>query len=497
MAALGSATGIVVGAGVGAGAAVALNPVFEVPKQVAWKGLPNRIHDVTVLARLVAQGGLSHTEAIADALRDGYAQDKLDGLIYLSQTRPPVAQALTLWRRFALPDELWTDTLVHAGIDPRYFPYLNQLKVGELVGLGDVAMAVVRSILPSPPWMPVAPPAQGDKVKTFPRLDIDPVALAAKLGYDEEQLELMVGRSGLSMAPVMAANALFRDIIGPDDFLLAIAEGDLRTEWGWVVRETARQILTAGQYAELELRGYYDRATRLQNTAKHGMSTADSDLLYDVLGRAVAVKQVTTGLARGGKYPGSYANVPSPYRQAIQRSNIREEYAELAYANRYTYPSFFAVRAMLQGGVFTHAEAVQLLEEMGWKPELADKVATFYAPSGGPVADPYIGKAQTQLWTTTHRSYIGEMITDADADSALTAAGVTAAARPEVVKLWQAERDLIRKQLSPTQLRKAYQDAVQNPATGAPWTFAEAYDRLISLGYNHDDATTFLEEKGR
>lgn len=60
--------------------------------------------------------------------------------------------------------------------------------------------------------------------------------------------------------------------------------------------------------------------------------------------------------------------------------------------------------------------------------------------------------------------------------------------------MWDVERELVRKQLTPAQLKKAYKGADTNPATGAPWTLDEAIARLVGMGYSHNDAVTFLEE---
>src|SRR5207248_4214002 len=177
--------------------------------------------------------------------------------------------------------------------------------------------------------------------------------------------------SGLSLARVMAANARFRGLIGDNDCLLAIAEGDLRTEWAETVREVSRQILTAGEYAELGLRGFYNRAERLRKTAQHGMSQADSDDLYDVMGRAPGVLRIATGLARGAKFPSDYSNIPEPYKSSIQRSNIRPEFAEIEYHDRFGYPSGFQIRSEANKGDLTEAETEQLLLEVGWSPKWA------------------------------------------------------------------------------------------------------------------------------
>jgi hypothetical protein len=252
--------------------------------------------------------------------------------------------------------------------------------------------------------------------------------------------------------------------------------------------------LTAGEYAELELRGFIDTATRRNLTAQHGMSDADSDRLEQVLGRAPAVHGITTGLARGATYPSDYSVVPEPYKSAIQRSNIRPEFADIVYHDRYSYPSGFQIRAETQNGTLSQAESEQILLELGWKPQWA----TFFSQawSGGTATggDKHTAKAQTQLWATTHKSYVAQEITDAVATGALAAAGVPAATVPAILALWKEERSLIRKQLSPAQIKKAFTGGAINPVTGQAWTQAEATQALLDRGYDHNDATVLLTE---
>ena len=72
-----------------------------------------------MLARLVAEGALAAPEAYAEAKRDGFDQDKVQGLIYLAQTTPAPSEALRMWRRFDGFDDLWTHALRKAGLDDR------------------------------------------------------------------------------------------------------------------------------------------------------------------------------------------------------------------------------------------------------------------------------------------------------------------------------------------------------------------------------------------
>lgn len=494
MAGIGSAPGIILGVGVGAAAGAALEPAIEVPRQTAWQSAPNRVLDAALLASLTAQGAIDLSAAQAEAARTGYNADRLNALVYLAQTVPGFAEALALWRHGFIDDALFTHTLVKAGIDERYVAPILKLKTASIIGLGDVATAIVRGAVPAPAWVPVAPPTTTDNVPRFPVTNVDPVSLAAELGFNEDMLRIMTARSGLSLAPILATQALFRGVLTPNDWLLAIAEGDLRTEWADTLREAARAILSPHEYVEGELRGWITTAERSAGTAKHGMTQADSDLLYEISGRPVNVHEIVIGLARGGTYPSTYADVPDPYRKAIQESNIRPEWASIHYHARYSYPSAFVLRTLAQSGELGDAAAIeQRLIEIGWPPDLAASVAKAWATKAT-ATNPEVKKALTKAYTEAQSSYIAEEATASDVQPIFDLLGVDATASAEILKAWDAIRALTRKQLSPAQIKKAVHEAVVNPATGVPWTQADGLAALLARGYDHADATTLLAE---
>ena len=56
-------------------------------------------------------------------------------------------------------------------------------------------------------------------------------------------------------------------------------------------------------------------------------------------------------------------------------------------------------------GVLSADEGYNIFLRIGWPTDLARKVADHYGTTTtAAAADPHIGKAQVQLWTTTHRS---------------------------------------------------------------------------------------------
>ena len=134
-----------------------------------------------------------------------------------------------------------------------------------------------------------------------------------------------------------------------------------------------------------------------------------------------------------------------------------------------------------------------ILLEIGWPPFLAAKVAPSWAPTGS-ATNAHVSKADTQLWSTTHASYKAEESTAADVAPALTLLGLDAATQTEVLARWDAERALIRKQLSPAQIHKAVRTGVLNPATGVAWTLQDGITALLARGYDQADAEVLLAE---
>ena len=377
--------GGVVGVAVGTAAADAIKPALEPERQDAWKNAPNRILGLRELSELVATA-LESVEGVLDhAKRNGYDEPALRAAIQLALKAPgpPEAEGLYL-RRLADPAGSITLEQLHhayakAGIEYQYWDALTAAAATTLLTPAELALGIVRGTVKDPGLLVETLDTSDSNVKKYTPAGLDTLNEAAASGFSPERLRALVGSIGLPMSTHEAASAFFRHIITRGAYNQSILEGDVRPEWADAILEQAREILTAHDYAELELRGFLNRDQRLAGTAQHGMSDADSDALYDVLGRALGVHAVQTALERGGQFPGSYANVPEPFKSAIQRSNIRPEWAELAYANRFTLPSAFVIRALLKDGAINADQGRTLLLQIGWPDEWATLVADHYA----------------------------------------------------------------------------------------------------------------------
>jgi hypothetical protein len=462
-----------------------LSPVAEAVSQKAWSVAPIRLPAAQYLALGVAQGQVDPVEAAEWAKRQGFGEQQWLAMVNIANVGPPLGLAYQAWRRGELTDDQMVVALHRTGLEVEWNAALLSLK-GDRLEPAEIAKAIHRAIMKSDSLLVAVPPSTPGMVPIVPQSTLDPIAEAAAAGIDAERLRILVGNAGLPPGIVQMLELLNRGKITEDDFLRGVGESNLRNEWGPPMLNLRRRLLTPHEYEEAALRGVLTSEEADAGAALVGMEQADARLLFEIMGRPLNVHAITTGLARGAELGGSYDDVPEPYRDAIRRSNIRPEYAKLAYANRYTYPSAFVIRSLAQSGELDAATVKQTLLDIGWIPELVDKVVPAWTATSGGKGDSHVTKAQTQLWGTIHKAYVDDEANEAQARSALDALGVPADSQTAVLALWDHERTIVRRGLTPTQIKKA----IGQPGKDAAW----ANERLLELGYDAADVATFLAE---
>lgn len=489
----GSAPSLIIGAGVGAAAAAALDPAIEVPRQEAWKANPARVLDVGTVARLIAQGGIPLDATAYDyAHRQGFGSDKLDALVYMTQTVPGSAELLFLWRLGYIDETEWRRGLTKGGMRQDWIDRLAKT-FGVPITAEEAAVAIHRSAIPNQGQLPDLPPVGPGKVLRYPEVPIDGYESAKAYGVGKDQMDALTRVLGLPPGMDLVARMVFRQILDRDDFDLAAAQSNRRREWAAFEFEGYRQIPTAEQFVEHHLRGWSTEQEMYAGTALHGMSKADTDVEFELHRRPLTVRQVLIGQRRGGKFQPRAGELTDPYEASVHQGSLGPEWYDLAIAGKESYPSYFVIRPLVQSGAITLERASELFLGMGWPEDVAKAAPAAFLGAKTSAADPHVVKAQTQLWTATHRSYVADRSDDATATTALEAAGVAADAVPEVLRIWQAERALVRAGLSASNVRKAYQKVDTNPVTGAAWTLDEALAALHDLGWSPTEAQQYLD----
>lgn len=476
---------ILLGFGVGTALAEALHPEAVELGQASWRLNRIKALDPAEAARAEAQGYTGTLDGDGEAAAAGISPDRYQALRFLAQTAPGAPELIELWRRGEIDREQATAGLRKAGLQDEYVAPVLALFTDRL-DPAVVALAIVRGLIADPGILPVSPPTGEGRVPAFPRFSIDAAKEAEAHGIDLERLSVMVGNMGRPASPDQAARAMWRGELDKIDYQRAISEGDVRNEWADAILASLVEIPTATDYVQARLRAWIDTEQMHAGAAKHGMAATDADLLLKIHGRPLSWHQVFIGLRRGGVYDGPTTDIDPAFLKALEESDIRPEWYNLAWAQRYSYPSAFVLRTLTQSGDITGDEVHAILLDEGWEPTLAAKVAARWAGGTAAKADAHITKAETQLWAALHKSYVNGETTDQAAQTDLAALGVAPDATPAVLHLWQLERNVVRRSLTPAQIRKA----IGQPGLDQAWALA----RLGELGYTRQDAETFLAE---
>jgi hypothetical protein len=443
---VGAVTGGVAGIAVGQAASVALDPVFEPVKQDAWKKKATKILEAPQLAQLVAEALNSVSDVIDDVNRNGYDSDEFQSLVQLALKAPgpPDAERLYLRQKADPAGSITKAMLEHAygkaGIEYQFWAALTAAAETALLTPAQLALGVVRGTVPDAGLMVVTLDTADSNVPKYTPAALNTLNEAAAAGFNEERMRALVGSIGLPMSTHEAASAYFRQIITLGGFNQSILEGDVRPEWAPFILEQARQILTAHDWVEGRLRGWVpDDQAMYAGTALHGMSQADTDLLFKITGRPLNIHQIVTAQARGGTYKGPIDAIPEEYLAAVRESNIRPEFYNLDYANRYTYPSGFQIKAETKDHTLTEQASYDLLLKVGWEPDLAALFSkAWYAPTT--TTAPHVKSAQTQAITKVKQAYVGGSYGNPEAIAALTALDVASTDQPTIIKYWDEIR---------------------------------------------------------
>lgn len=422
------------GAAFAAGLAVAplLSPILKALENETRKAYPDWPLDPATVAQGVAEAKITDALGKSEASLSGVSNSRFESLVALLQKAPGIAGGLELIRRGQLDPSTFIDILQKNGLEAEWVTAYQKISATGLqpwenaVTPADLALGLIRGNLNpqdvnGQPMFPTGLSSEGSNVPVDQPLNLDVLKEAAASGVTPERMALLARNVGLPPGVIEGLNMLNRGIINEAAFGLLIEQSDARLSWGPFLLQLRRMLLTAHEYAELYIRGYITLADAHAGGALHGVETADMDLLIDMIGRPLAVHQVTTGLARGGTFGGEYEGVPEPYLTALRQSNIRPEWGNIAYANRYSLPSPFVLKALATAGDIDQATTLQLLLDSGWPPDLAEKVAKAWVP-----AAPAGTKPKKLTNATIRQAFRKGEITQDDALSRLEANGLSA-----------------------------------------------------------------------
>lgn len=486
----GGAASTAAGFGVGSALGPALNPITQAVANEVWEAHPDKPLSPEDAAEAVVRGLLTADAGNTEAHQTGIDDRRFAVLHGLAGEPPGPQQLLELLNRGVLTDAEVTTGLRQSRMRPEWYGAFKALR-NVLVPVSDLVRFAVREVFDP------GQRAALDLDAEFPSAMLDE---SRALGLSDESARNYWAAHWQLPSAEQGFEMFHRgELSGAqlDGLLKAL---DYAPTWRSKLRTLSQRIPPITDMIRFAVREVYDPAQRAAlgldanypaaftaEAALHGMSEErarqywaahwrlpSAEQAFKMLHRGVIDEPQLLGLLRALDYP------------ALWRSRLND----IAYL----VPGRIDLRRMFAAGIIDRAELVRGYGRLGYAPPDAQRMADLAAAvSPGRTGTP-VTRAQNQLWTTTHRSYIEAEADDATARQRLALVGLTAAEQTAVLDLWRSERSLIRRQLTPAQIRKAWSRLLINPATGVAWTRQDAVDALVELGYSVADSNTFLDE---
>lgn len=396
-----------------------LRPAVQDLQNAAWEAHSSRPVGVNDAAEIVAEDVEQTAWGRSEANQTGFSNDRFDALVGAVLNAPGMGELLQARRRGLVTDAEFRHGLRKAR--------LEKLWDAALVGLLDVLLT---------------PADLANAVVQGHRSFADALADAEKQGLTEPNFQTLVDNTGLPPGPETLLAWQRRGILTGDEVAQGIREGHTKVKYIPKYEAALHPVLSHVTYAGLRLRGWLTKAEADAGGALTGYTPDQMELEFLDRGRPATAHQIHIGYARGATVPGAPDEVAA-IRKAVAESDIRPEYEDVIVAGRYTLPSWFALRSLVTTGAITPARGEQILVQSGWQPDLAKEVVASLAASGAAKpTDPYLAKADSQLWTALHKAYVKTGVVRATVEPVLTRLVPVVADRNEIFTDWDAERTI-------------------------------------------------------
>lgn len=450
-----------VGYALGTAAGPSLEPFVQDLANEAWAlntVLPLKSEDA---AQLVAEGKRERSWGAAEAELTGISGDRFDALVDMIDTAPGLAQLWAALRRGLISRAEFERGARDVAIHPDWIP--------ALVALADVILS----------------PAEAANAWQQGFMDTaEAQAEAERSGVNPARSAIQRELAGLPPGPMDGLAMLRRNIIDEPTYRQLVREGHTKTKYTDALLALKQQVLSARDAAELWLRGWIPESQAKAIGALTGYDADAMDMLYLNRGRPATTRQVWLGLRHGAKRGAPAPGIDPDYLTAIRNSNVRDEYANLLWAQRFTYPSLFQLDRLVKAGALTVARGLEILHFQGYDQQDIDAFRDYWQAPAATASLKWADRARGRLFTVAHNEYQDESIDEAKARDMLALVGAGAPEQDAILKLWDAELSINRLELSPAQIRKVWKKGL--------YTDAEAIAELVERHLTPEDADKFL-----
>lgn len=412
--------GVAVGTGVGTGISRAVEPEAQDIANASWSANPSLPVDPDVAAAIVAEDVEQMGWGASEAQQTGINGTRFAAMVGEALNAPGLETLFQLWRRGLIGDGDFVHGLRKGKLETRWD--------GGLHGLHDVLLSSAELAM-----------MQQQGFIDQARADSE----GALQGVTAERQQLRFEVSGLPPGVAEALDMLRRGIIDDATFTQIVREGHTKTKYTPQLLQLRNRVLTHNDYVQANLRAWIDTAAMHAGGALTGYTPADMDLLFKIHGRPATAHQIFIGERRGGVYDGPTTGIDPAFLKGLQESDIRPEWYNLLWAQRYTYPAAFVLRSLTEAGDITEQQAHDILLFEGWEPTLAATVSHKWAAQAGTAAaakpNPYVTKAHNSLFTAMHKAAVGATTEPAAIQEGFDYLQVPGDAQAQIREAWAIE----------------------------------------------------------
>lgn len=487
-----------IGYGVGGALSGAVEPLTQQAANEAWSRLPRRPLDPVTAAQVALEVPSLKGEMEQEAKRSGLNERRFAQLLKAVDNAPDASTLLDLWRRGFITEQAVERGLRDGHVAPEYVGPLKQL----------------RRILLSPQVLASA------RQQGF----VEPerqVRESRLQGLSAEDAEVLFQLAGLPPGPEIGLDMLRRGIIDEETFRRIVREGNTKTKYTDALLALRDRVLSPELAAEAVVRERLSFEEGYAIARKSGVTRQDFELMVNVRGRPMPTGEALRLLRRGEL-------TEDKFREVVARSNVRTEYVDELLRLRRQLPSLLQIRQLVRAGSISDDLAIRYIVQQGYDRELAEAIvdagkrqkqektrdltlsvilvlyeareiqeddAREFLRALGYNSNEVelllaLGDARREIKFReqavgrVRTLYVSRKISEERAQAILDRIGVHPRAKDDLFLLWDIERESVRATLSMAQVIRAWRrDIISRD---------EAFERLLGLGYDREDADILL-----
>lgn len=460
---------------------------------------PDLALDPVTLASIVAHGIDTESDTVGDVEGQGFNSGQYQALIELALQYPTLPDSLNLYRRGAIDAATLHTNFARAGLPKSQWQAYETL-VRQLISPADAALALLRGNMTQAEAYQVA----DDWGLSHPDFDVlvgntgEPLGLMQLLEayrrgiIDKARLERGIRQSrvrdewiptaeALRYVPMSvsdAVNATVQNQLPMADAAKYAAENGLEPSHFPVLVNTAGEPLARGEMYELYNRGYVTKAQVLQAERESRLKNKYNDVAFNLHERLLEPRMLSTAVEYGSvTHQEALANAMA-YGYSKQLAEILVGEGAARKLQTYKNKVISAIETLYEDGAIDNTTASQTIQSLGFSSEEAGFILE--------AADMRRATKQTsQVISAIRTKYLGRHITDAEAKSLLSTAGVPSQQVAYLMSDWEIEWQAYTRTLTEAQVVKAVKDGLITPDDGL--------SRLQAMGYNQVDATLLIE----